>query len=291
MGLNKVCAVANSGCCRCREGALCALEDSQPATHLCRLGLRSPLQRCPGVFWGTTLFAKAHVAQGHENHLIERLPLKDQKRLLALADPVELQWGEVLCEQGAPLRYLYFPVNGFVSLVTRVDAHPSLEVGLIGREGVLGASLMLGVATSPWQALVQGQGSAWRVAAGPFQREAARSVALRRELNRYLFVLLSQLATSSACLRFHQIGPRLARWLLMTQDRSHAKRFHITHEFLACMLGVRRVGVTQAAGRLQRSGLIEYHRGLLTVMDRAGLELAACSCYAINRQGYRGQLG
>ena len=124
----------------------------------------------------------------------------------------------------------------------------------------------------------------------PFS-ELETSLALRRGLNRYLYVLMAQQAASAACLRFHQIGPRLARWLLMSQDRAHASGFHVTQEFLAYMLGVRRVGVTAAAGVLQRGGLIEYSRGELTVLDRAGLEHAACSCYAADRKAYTDLLG
>jgi CRP-like cAMP-binding protein len=226
-----------------------------------------------------------------ENHLIERLPQRDRRSLLAVAEPVMLILSEVLCERGEPARHVYFPVDGFISLVTQVDDHPSLEVGMVGREGMLGAPLALGVATAPWRALVQGAGSAWRVSVGAFQDQLAGSVAIRHGLDQYNFVLMAQLANSAACLRFHQIGPRLARWLLMTQDRAHADRFRVTHEFLACMLGVRRVGVTLAAGELQRRKLIEYHRGQLTVLDRPGLEGAACSCYAADRQGYREQFG
>ena len=210
---------------------------------------------------------------------------------MGVAEPVSLVLAEVLCERGAPTRHVYFPVDGFISLVTAVDAHPSLEVGMVGREGMLGAPVALGVAVSPWRALVQGEGSAWQIAIGPFRRELAASVALQRTLDRYNFVLMAQLATSAACLRFHQIGPRLARWLLMTQDRAHSSQFRVTHEFLACMLGVRRVGVTQAAGGLQRGNLIEYRRGELTVLDRPGLEAASCSCYAADLAGYRDQLG
>lgn len=226
-----------------------------------------------------------------ENHLIQTLPRRDRQRLAAVAEPVSLALNEVLCERGAPTRHVYFPVDSFISLLTAVDAHPSLEVGMVGREGMLGASVTLGVTDAPWRALVQGEGSAWRIRIGPFRRELAASVALQRCLARYVFVLMAQQAASAACLRFHQIGPRLARWLLMTQDRAHASRFRVTHEFLACMLGVRRVGVTQAAGGLHRARLIEYHRGELTVLDRPGLEAAACSCYAADRAGYRDQFG
>ena len=221
-----------------------------------------------------------------ENHLIELLPRTDRRRLLALCEPVELQLAEVLCEPGALLRHVVFPIGGFVSLVALVEGSPGLEVGMVGREGMLGTQLALGVAAAPWRAVVQGEGTAWRIGAAAFRVELARSPALKRGLDRYIHVLMAQLATSAACLRFHQIGPRLARWLLMSQDRAHADRFRVTQEFLAYMLGVRRVGITAAAGALQREGLIEYHRGDLTVLDRPGLEGAACTCYATDRQTY-----
>jgi CRP-like cAMP-binding protein len=221
-----------------------------------------------------------------ENRLIALLPAADRARLLALCEPVPLVLSEVLCEAGTPTRHVWFPTEGFISLVAQVDAHPGLEVGMVGREGVVGTPLVLGVAISPLRALVQGAGSSLRIAVEPFMRELARSPQLRRQLERYLFVLMSQMVASAGCLRFHMIGPRLARWLLMSQDRAHAARFHVTHEFLAYMLGVRRVGITAAAGTLQRAGLITYHRGELTVLDRAGLELAACSCYVTDCRAY-----
>jgi CRP-like cAMP-binding protein len=202
-----------------------------------------------------------------------------------------LALSDVLCEPGTPTRHVYFPTDGFISLVTLIDGHPGLEVGMIGREGMLGAQLALGVATQPLRALVQGPGLAWRIGTVAFHRELARSPALQHGLHRYLYVLMAQLAASAGCLRYHLIGPRLARWLLMSQDRAHADRFHVTHEFLAYMLGVRRVGVTAAAGALQRRGLIAYHRGDLTVLDRPGLEAAACGCYAAHRLAYAELLG
>jgi CRP-like cAMP-binding protein len=221
-----------------------------------------------------------------ENHLIERLPRKDRLRLLDLCESVQLVLSDVLCEDGKPTRHVYFPVNGFISLITSIAGKPILEVGMVGREGMLGAQLALGVTTAPLRALVQGPGTAWRVGAAAFLAELPKSAALRRCLNRYIYVLMAQLASSSACLRVHEIGPRLARWLLMTQDRAHADQFRVTHEFLAYMLGVRRVGITNAAGGLQKQGLIEYRRGQLTVIDRHGLEAAACSCYATDLTVY-----
>lgn len=194
--------------------------------------------------------------------------------------------GDVVYEHAAHTRFAWFPVDGFISLVARIDSHPGLEVGMVGREGMLGAHLALGVSTTPLRAVVQGPGTAWRLTAANFRRELEHSSALRRAMARYTHVLMMQLAASAACLRFHLIGPRLARWLLMSQDRAHADSFAMTQEFLAYMLGVRRVGITAAAGALQRKELIEYRRGTLTVLDREGLEAVACACYGADRRAY-----
>jgi CRP-like cAMP-binding protein len=231
-------------------------------------------------------FIRERVVVHAENHLIELLPRRQRLQLLAICEPVQLVLSEVLCEAGEPALHVYFPTQGFISLVAQVDDHPGVEVGMIGREGMLGAQLALGVSTAPLHALVQGAGSALRVESRAFRRELRQNLALQHLLHRYAFVRVVQLASSAACLRFHLIGPRLARWLLMSQDRAHADTFHVTHEFLAYMLGVRRVGVTVAAGLLQQDGLIAYHRGLLTVLDRKRLESTACACYAMDQHAY-----
>lgn len=188
-------------------------------------------------------------------------------------------------------RHVYFPTEGFISLVVVVNGSPGVEVGMVGREGMVGAQLVLGVARSPVHAVVQGEGTAWRVPARAFRGELARSASLRRHLNSYLYVLMAQQSASAACLRFHQTGQRLARWLLMSQDRAHADSFHVTQEFLAYMLGMRRVGITAAAGMLQKEGLIEYNRGEMKVLDRSGLEAVACNCYAADQKTYTELLG
>lgn len=220
------------------------------------------------------------------NHLIAKLPKRDRQRVIAAGEPATLVYGAVLYEAGAATAHVYFPMHGFVSLLAHSEGTAGLEVGMVGNEGMLGVQLALGVPVAPLRALVQGAGSAWRLDAAPFRRELDRSPALQRALQRYLYVLMAQLSASAGCLRFHLIGQRLARWLLMSQDRAQSDRFHVTHEFLATMLGVRRVGVTTAAGALQRRGLIRYHRGQLTVLDRPGLEAAACGCYAADRRAY-----
>jgi CRP-like cAMP-binding protein len=214
------------------------------------------------------------------NQLIAGMPNKQRKQFLAECEPVDLFFGEVLCEPDERYRSAYFPLTGFISLVAVIRGHPPLEMGLIGNEGMLGATLVLGVAVAPLRAVVQGSGSAWRVSSAYLQSALREGPGLLQLLNRYLFVLMAQLSQTAACTRFHEIDARLARWLLMTHDRAHADHFHLTHQYLADMLGVQRSAVTIAAGVLQRKRLISYTRGEINILSRTGLEAASCECYA-----------
>jgi CRP-like cAMP-binding protein len=220
------------------------------------------------------------------NHLIDGLPRQDRRRMLTICEPVNLVLAEELGATETRTRHVYFPTRGFVSLVARLEGKPALEVGMVGNEGMCGIHIALGARSSPLRAVVQGAGLAGRATTADFQRELNRSGALRQTLNRYAHVSMLQLASMAACLRYHHIGPRLARWLLMTHDRAHADTFQVTHEFLAYMLGVRRVGITDAAGGFQRLRLIHYRRGEMTILNRRGLEATACSCYVSDLKTY-----
>ncbi len=220
------------------------------------------------------------------NRLLEALPERELRRFMTGCETVELAFAEVLCTPDERLSQVYFPTSSFISLVMPVDDSASLEVGLIGNEGMFGIPLALGVDVSPVRAVVQGAGSALRMEAARFRGELRSSQALHREIDRYISVHVTQLAQTAACTRFHVVEARLARWLLMTQDRAHADAFHVTQEFLALMLGVRRVGVTKAAGALQKRRLIQYSRGDITVLDRRGLRAASCGCYKADRESY-----
>lgn len=225
------------------------------------------------------------------NQLLDALPPNDCEQLLSKCEHIELNFAEVLCRPGERISHVYFPTGSFISLVTPVDGKAGLEVGLIGNEGMLGLTLMLGVDFAPFLALVQGAGPALRMTAAAFLSELGQSATLQQKLKAYLYVSMSQLAQTAACTRFHVVEARLARWLLMTQDRAHSNYFHVTHVFLAYILGVRRVGITKAANALQKRKLISYQRGNITIIDRAGLEAASCGCYRADKESYARILG
>jgi CRP-like cAMP-binding protein len=220
------------------------------------------------------------------NLLLAGLTDADRQRLTADHAPIDLTFSETLSQPGDRIRHVYFPIDSFVSLIAPGTGRAQLEIGLVGNEGMLGVPLLLGVSVSPLRALVQGAGRAWRVNTTTFLRELEANAGLRAALNRYLYVFLAQTLQTATCARFHPVEARLARWLLMTRDRAHSDQFHVTHEFLAYMLGVRRVGVTSAALALQRRKLIRYSRGNISVLDVQGLEAAACACYEIDKNIY-----
>jgi CRP-like cAMP-binding protein len=220
------------------------------------------------------------------NRLLAALPRKDYQNLAPFLEPIELTFGDVLYEAGASIRYVYFPNDCLVSLLTSVDSERAAEVGLVGSEGMVGIPVALGIHVSPFLAVVQGGGTAMRMKTADFRREFGKSPVLQRGLFQFTHLLMTQVAQTAACNRFHVVTERLARWLLMTRDRVGANEFLLTQDFLARMLGVRRVGVTEAATRLQKRKLIGYNRGTITILDPQGLAVAACSCYGLVKAMY-----
>src|SRR5262245_44022474 len=219
------------------------------------------------------------------NALLAALPRTTQDRLLPGLRSVTLNFGDVILEPGERIQHVLFPDSSLVSLLTEEEER-AVEVGLVGSEGMVGIPLALGVGISPVRAIVQGTGTALRMDANRFLREFRASPQLQSRLYRYSHALMSQVTQISACNRLHRVEARLARWLLMTRDRVHSRRFRLTHKFLGFMLGVRRVGITQAATDLQRRGLITYSRGDMRILNEKGLEEAACRCYRIVRDLY-----
>lgn len=221
------------------------------------------------------------VSQEH-NRLIERLPSKERSKLLDHCERVDLAFDEILCQSDQELEYVYFPETSIIILVTLLADHEPLGITLIGNEGMLGLVQVLGDDSPPLLgAWVQKAGTALRMKAAQFRQQLRSSPDLLLSTKHHLHGLIGQMSQSLGCAHFHQIEPRLARWLLMTQDRAHSDQFHLTHNLLANILGVRRSGVTIAAGILQNKKLISYNRGDITVLDRKGLEAAACECYCI----------
>ena len=201
-------------------------------------------------------------------------------------EPVSLTLGTVLYEPGAVIRHCYFPHDGVVSLLTVLAPHKAAEVGMVGSEGLVGSSAAVGIRVSPHRAVVQGAGSAMRMTAASLQKEFGAILSLHRGVLRFTHALMGQIAQTAVCNRFHKAEKRLARWLLVTRDRLGSDRFQMTHQFLSSMIGVRRVGVTHAAGSLAKQKLISYTRGDMRILNVKGLEAASCECYGVVKAMY-----
>lgn len=215
------------------------------------------------------------------NRVLASIPAREYKRLHAHLEPINLNFGEVLYEPGTAIGYVYFPVDCLISLLTAVDKRRTLEVGMVGNEGMAGMPFILGMGVSGVRAIVQGAGNALRMASTPFRIEFKRNLPLQEALYRYTYALMAQISQTAACNRFHDAEARLSRWLLMTRDRVGSDEFLLTHEFLAHMLGLRREGVTEAASALKQRNLINYTRGKIQILDVRGLKASSCSCYQI----------
>jgi CRP-like cAMP-binding protein len=225
------------------------------------------------------------------NRLLAALPVKEYRRLLPELELVTMPFAEVIYEPGDLIRHVYFPNDSIVSLLAQVAGRSTLEVGLVGNEGVAGIPVFMGVEASRLGAIVQGEGTAMRMKASVLRKESARAGPLRSLLHLYAHSLLTQVSRSAACNRFHVVNARLARWLLMTGDRLGADEFRLTQDFISNMLGVRREGVSKAASALQKDGLIQYSRGRIRILDRAGLEAVSCECYWVIRDENDSYLG
>jgi len=216
-----------------------------------------------------------------DNRLLAKLPLADYHRLLEDLELVTLTFGEVLYDPADAITHVHFLNDALVSLLTMTDQQHAIEVGLVGREGLVGVSVALGVPTSPFRITVQGTGTAMRMQAERFCHALTHSPSLQHEVNLYTHALMAQISQTAACNHFHVVEARLARWLLMTRDRVGSNHLHLTHEFLGHMLGVRREGVTNAALALKQQNLIKYSRGRIDIVNGSGLEAASCSCYGL----------
>jgi len=220
------------------------------------------------------------------NHLIARLPEPVQARVVEPLEPVDLPVGHVLAQRGRETTHFYFVTRGFVSLLYTTEDGHSAEISIVGNEGGIGLGLILGGHPMPTEAVVQATGFAWRMPADALRREFARGGALQRNLLRFTQALMTQMAQTAVCNRHHSVEMQLCRWILLSLDRLHGRDLWMTQEMIAHMLGVRRAGVTEAAARLQRDGLIEYSRGHIHVPDPAALAAHACECYGVVKHEY-----
>jgi CRP-like cAMP-binding protein len=218
------------------------------------------------------------------NRLLNALPKSEYRRLLPELTDVTLDFGETLYERGDIISFVYFPNNSIISLLSTVAVRSTLEVGMVGNEGMVGLSLFMGIDKASTRALVQGGGSAFRMKSAAFRKFSSHTSSMHLLLHRYTHSLLTQISQSSACNRFHTADARLARWLLMTSDRMASNEFRVTQDFLANMVGVRREAVNKVTGALQKANLVKYSRGAFAILDRPGLETLTCPCYAIIRE-------
>lgn len=225
------------------------------------------------------------MSDARSNKLLSALPAGSLRGLAPRLEPVTLYFGDVLLEPQQSIEHVYFPSNAVVSLLIEEDRR-TVEIGMVGYEGMVGLPLALGAQDSHIRAVVQGSGTATRMTRARFLRHFRSDRRWRRRVYRYSHSLMAQVARLSACNRLHPAQARLARWLLMTGDRLRSREFNITHAYLGHVLGVRRVRITQAAGALQEKGLISYSRGRMRLLARPGLEAAACSCYQVIRKLY-----
>ena len=215
------------------------------------------------------------------NHILAALPKKDYQHCFAKFERIQLNYGDTIYKTGAVIRHVYFPESGIISLLSTVEELSTLEVGIVGSEGMIGLPVFLGVNTSNNLALVQGAGFALRMTTADFLKECASGDEMTRILKRFTHSLMTQTAQTAACNRYHPIESRMARWLLMTHDRMKTGKFHITQEFLSNMVGVRREAINKAARVLHKEGLISYNRGKLLILDLKGLKTVTCECYKI----------
>ena len=215
------------------------------------------------------------------NHLLDALPADVYKRIAPHLELVTMKLGDILCEPGARLRYVYFPTTAIISLLYVMENGSPAEIAVVGNEGILGISLFMGGETTPSRALVQSSGEGYRLKAQFLKDEFSRAGPMLRLLLRYTQALITQMAQTAVCNRHHSIDQQLCRWLLLSLDRLKSNEISMTQQLIADMLGVRRVGVTKAAGQLQAAGLIRYQRGTITVLNRPGLEARACECYRV----------
>jgi len=221
-----------------------------------------------------------------QNHLLASLPAAEWGRLSEKMELTSMPLGHVLYESGDTMRHVYFPTNSIISLLYVMENGASAEIAIVGNEGIVGISLFMGGETTPSRAIVQSAGNAYRVAGQYLKDEFYRAGPLQRLLLRYTQALITQMAQTAVCNRHHTVEQQLCRWLLMSLDRLASNELSMTQELIANMLGVRREGVTESAGKLQKLGLIGYSRGHIRVLDRAALEAHACECYAVVKKEF-----